>query len=492
VALASELEARLRDFTAAVNVEVREPSGRAVPFAGLSWEIRGAAERPLLHLWSENYNVTRRVLAITDESDQRLALAVESFGRKKPERLEFVRVEFARSARDLSREEFCSRLQRILAEQFPDETLESLTVAADLEHSLSGNYARGILRRGMLRWAVLAVPAGQPADATENSLTFGLLWLERARQSSRGGTITGLRLLVGKGAGAAIAQRFPALHPQLTIELYEQDFASETLQRVDPAALGNMDSHLVPYREAQMLLDQARPALDAVLALSPQNLTVHPCVPAREVCLRFRGLAVATWKDGQIVFSTANGDQEPTTSSGARLRRWLKELEACRHPLASNARHILYRGQPERWLESIVTQDVTLIDASLDRRFVYTQVFTKSGGEHGILDLLCVTRSGRLAILELKANEHIHLPLQAAAYWLRIRRHLEEGDFSRLGYFPGITLQSAPPLVYLVAPALRFHPTTDTLLHCLSPQLEVIRVGITENWRRGLSVIMRQ
>lgn len=491
MALASDLQARLRNFTAAGHVEVREHSGRAVPFADLSWEIRGAAERPLLHLWSENYNVTRRVLAITDESDERLALAVESFGRKKPERLEFVRVDFERSARDLSREEFCARLQRILAEQFPDETLQSLTVAADLEHSLSGNYARGILRRGTLRWAVLAVPAGQPADATENGLTFGLLWLDRARQSSRGGTITGLRLIVGKGAGAGIAQRFAALHPQLTIELYEQDLASETLQRVDPAALGNVDSHLVPYREAQMLLDQARPVLDAVLTLSPQNLTVHPCVPAREVCVRFRGLAVATWKDGQIVISTADGDQELTASSGARLRRWLKELEDYRHPLASNARHPLYRAQPERWLESIVAQDVTLIDAALDRQFVYTQVFTKSGGEHGILDLLCVTRSGRLAILELKANEHIHLPLQAAAYWLRIRRHLEEGNFSRLGYFPGIALQSAPPLVYLVAPALRFHPSTDTLFQYLSPELEIIRVGIAENWRRGISVVMR-
>jgi hypothetical protein len=103
-----------------------------------------------------------------------------------------------------------------------------------------------------------------------------------------------------------------------------------------------------------------------------------------------------------------------------------------------------------------------------------------------------VTRNGRLAILELKANEHIHLPLQAAAYWLRIRRHLEQMDFSRCGYFPGVELQSKPPLVYLVAPALRFHPATDILLRYLSPELEVVRVGVAETWRRGISVVMRQ
>jgi hypothetical protein len=139
-----------------------------------------------------------------------------------------------------------------------------------------------------------------------------------------------------------------------------------------------------------------------------------------------------------------------------------------------------------------VREDVTRIDASLDSRFVYGQVFANSGGEHGILDLLTVTRSGRLAVLELKASEHIHLPRQAADYWLRVRRHLERGDFSRYGYSAGIELQNTAPIVYLVAPALRFHPATDVLLNYLSPDLEVVRVGLAESWRRGLRVVMRQ
>jgi hypothetical protein len=103
-----------------------------------------------------------------------------------------------------------------------------------------------------------------------------------------------------------------------------------------------------------------------------------------------------------------------------------------------------------------------------------------------------VTRSGRLAIIELKATEHIHLPLQAADYWLRVRRQLVGGEIARYGCFPGITLQRAAPIVYLVAPALRFHPTTDHVLNCLTPELEVVRVGLAESWRRGLRVVMRQ
>lgn len=106
-------------------------------------------------------------------------------------------------------------------------------------------------------------------------------------------------------------------------------------------------------------------------------------------------------------------------------------------------------------MEGMVREDVTRVDAALDARFVYAQVFANVGGEHGFLDLLTVTRSGRLAIIELKASEHIHLPLQAADYWLRVRKHLENGDVTRYGYFTGIELQRLPPLVYLVAPALQ-------------------------------------
>src|SRR5260370_618003 len=69
-------------------------------------------------------------------------------------------------------------------ESVPDETPESLTVAPDLEHSLSGNYARGLLRRGSACVAVLGVPDGHSSDPADNSLTFALLWLTRARHSS--------------------------------------------------------------------------------------------------------------------------------------------------------------------------------------------------------------------------------------------------------------------------------------------------------------------
>jgi hypothetical protein len=128
----------------------------------------------------------------------------------------------------------------------------------------------------------------------------------------------------------------------------------------------------------------------------------------------------------------------------------------------------------------------------LDPEHVYEQVMAKSGGQHGVLDLLTVTRGKRLAILELKTTENPELPPQAADYWQRIQRHHLEGYLNRYGYFGQLQLQAAPPLLYLVPPALRFHPSTEAMLKYLSPEVEVIRVGLAEGWRRGLRVVLRQ
>ena len=490
--LAAELQVSIREFTASGIVEVRENGGSTAPFSGMSWEVRGNGEKPLLHLWSEQFNVTRRVLAITDHSEERLALAVERFGRTKPDRLEFLRREFERGVRELSREEFRDRLAHLLAEQFPDETLESLAVSPDLEHSLSGNYARAILRRGSTHVPVLAVPGGESSDVVDNSLTFALLWLQRTRESSSRNSINGLRIILPKNTCSSVAHRLAALDPQLAVELYEHDPALDTLEKVDPRRAGNLESWLVPFRESEALLDQARPALEAIISAAPKAVTVHPAPQSREVWLRFRGLAFARWQDGRVFFGVSDAREGLTPGSRTALKELLHDLEVWRHPLATDTHHPLFRSQLERWLESIVREDVTRVDAMLDQRFVYAQVLANAGGEHGILDLLTVTRSGRLVIIELKASEHIHLPLQAADYWLRICRQQQNGEISRYGYFPGVTLQQTPPLVYLVAPALRFHPTTDILLTHLSPQLEVVRVGLAESWRRGLRVVMRQ
>ena len=166
-------------------------------------------------------------------------------------------------------------------------------------------------------------------------------------------------------------------------------------RKIDRRSAGNLDTWLVPQRESETLLNQARPKLDAIVSLAPQAVTWHPAAQSREVWLRFRGLPFARWYDGCVFFGINDAREERTPASRAALKHLVHDLEIHRHPLASDTRHSLYRLQPERWLESIVREDVARIDAMLDQRFVYAHVFANGGREHGILDLL--TRPSRKA-----------------------------------------------------------------------------------------------
>ena len=83
------------------------------------------------------------------------------------------------------------------------------------------------------------------------------------------------------------------------------------------------------------------------------------------------------------------------------------------------------------------------------------------------------------------------LPLQGLDYWMRVKWHLDRGEFRASGYFRGVELNPAPPRLLLVSPAFDFHPTTETILRYFSPQVEVERLGLGAEWRRELQVVFR-
>ena len=109
-----------------------------------------------------------------------------------------------------------------------------------------------------------------------------------------------------------------------------------------------------------------------------------------------------------------------------------------------------------------------------------------------VVDLLGISKRGRLVVIELKASEDLQLPIQSMDYWLRVRRHQLAGDFKGSDLFPGAEIDPSPPLLWLVAPALQFHSSNGILLRYLSPEIQVTRLGLNENWRRGLKIVLRE
>jgi hypothetical protein len=115
-----------------------------------------------------------------------------------------------------------------------------------------------------------------------------------------------------------------------------------------------------------------------------------------------------------------------------------------------------------------------------------------AASDRAVIDLLGITRDGRLAVIELKAAEDFHLPVQGLDYWARVRQHHRRGDFQRSGYFHGRILSERDPILILAAPALHVHPSTATMLRYFSPELDWTLAALDERWRDGIRVVFRK
>ncbi len=156
---------------------------------------------------------------------------------------------------------------------------------------------------------------------------------------------------------------------------------------------------------------------------------------------------------------------------------------------SAHAPHLVADGPPEHWLESVVRANITKIDAELMPFPVHRQVLTFAAEDRDLIDLLAASPGGRLCVLELKASEDLHLPIQALDYWMRVAWHTQRGELNHL--FPTIAVQALPPKLILLAPAMDFHSTCADILSYFAPEIEVERVGVNSDWRNELRVILR-
>ena len=451
--------------------------------------------RLLLHLWSAERNWVRRVMGVAEQDDDALVLSVEQFGRSRPGKLVVARPRRRRKQtgdRSAERRKFAAWLRRLLEREFPRSTLEGLTTSPDLTRSFSGLYARARLREGDRWWAVLGAGAGESAAATDGALTFGLLWLDWNRRQFPERAWAGLHLLLPAGRIRTTAVRLTGLDPaRVAVRLTAIDQEENSATGVDVRDWGNLETHLTPARHAENVLAAESSSVERIRALAPE--AIEAIVPAGRgaLVLRFRGLEFARAAGGRVTFGVGREPKPLRPESFAALEALLQRLDRERRP-GGPARSPLYRLQPERWLESLVQSNPRALDPRLDPQRLYRQVPALAAGERGVADLLGVTRDGQLVVIELKASEDIHLPLQGLDYWLRVRWHQQRGELALAGYFPGRPLKPDPPELLLVSPALHFHPATETLCHFFSPQVRLTLIGLVADWRRQLKVTSRR
>jgi hypothetical protein len=151
-----------------------------------------------------------------------------------------------------------------------------------------------------------------------------------------------------------------------------------------------------------------------------------------------------------------------------------------------------YFAHAERWLESKLIGAIRDVIPSIDARHIYPQVPSFVGGDRNVIDLLTVTESGRLVVVEIKASPDPDLPFQALDYWIAVERHRIAGDFLKKGYFAGRTLTNQPALLVLVAPLLEYHKTSTRLIGTLPKEVPLLEIGINQTWKREIKVLRRK
>ncbi len=477
--------------------------------------------RCTLQLWNDEQNLVRRVVAATPRKNS-LRLSTMRFGQSKPQMVDLVAQPERRTptTRDTTRRRYLATLERVLVRTFPEWKPESFRSAMDLERSFGPAYARGVLHRGQDAWAVVGVGCEESQAIVDGILTVGILWLHLCRERAGGKRLfRGLRLVLPKGMAATTLARLAWLRADAAQwELYELDERTEELRERDAADTGNLITKLLQAPNEQTARERFSQALEKVLALVPpamQERVEQRLRSPTELALLLHGLEFARIRyvvSGNSFTRTMDitfgaGPQETTLEphTEAMLRDFTQQLFQRRHASGS-PKDPLFRMSPEAWLESSLRKNIgPLTDgqgslSQFDTAHVYAQVPAFQASDRGMLDLLTVTRDGRLAVLELKADEDMHFALQGLDYWLRVRWHHTQtidistglGTLQRHGYFTGVRLSPEAPRLYLVAPSLRIHPATETVLRYFKPEVEWTLLGLGEQWRKEVKVVTRR
>ncbi len=513
--LARTIEAYLEDHPAAALLE----DGRMLfDMRGAHYSVAESHGRCLLQLWSDERNVMRTVVEIKERA-QSLRLMTRRMGAAKPLALDLVPTSDRRTptARGSARRNYQRLLERVLARSFPAARVDGFRSAMDLEHSFGPAYVRGRLLRGTAADAVIGVNEAESADIVDGILTLGILWLDYCRLKGEGRRhFGGLKVIVPAGAGRTTAERMAWLnHAAAEFQLFTLDERSEELTQVDFRDTGNLESRLVHAFSATAAIERCREGISRLMAVLPDG--ARDRIEVRASSTTIVGLLLHGLEFARVRHETAAGSfahyNEVTFGAGAHetplndeneelCRELFARLFASRH---SDGPHndSLFRMQPERWLESKLRAQISSVFPGLRSDLVYTQVPALTSGSRGLLDLLTLDRSGRLVVLELKADEDLHLPLQSLDYWIRVRALNEDRQstaggtrpfsaFERQGYFEGFEVSPLAPKLFLASPALRIHPANETVLRYLAPQVEWEFVALGEHWRKELSVVFRK
>jgi hypothetical protein len=463
--------------------------------------------------WSADVSQSWRVVAYEiDRAELRLQ-ATRGIGRelaaltlRDPVKWREIR-EFENLPPGERRKLYAKSLAQLVAKHFGDARTQRATVGADRARSVVGRYARLQIKLGGETALVIGASEAESQADVDGVIAAGLVWLagfneerDEKRRAKR------LWFCLPRGRSQTAIERLTLIdvsHLGARVECFEIDERSEEMIGVRPATqdeLLNAHPREVIWPGASAADERWR---ERILALAPDLIEARRRAAHDGESFAINGLEFARVSGGEnqkVKFGVAGLRSEDeaaglatlTESNFGELEKLVREIARFRSADSPGRRHPFYRLRAEAWLESLLRRNIRDFDATLDERFVYSQIPTWRGDERSVIDLLTVNHEGRLVVTEIKAAEDGQLPMQGLDYWLRVEQARLRGEFKKRGLFAGVEIAGEPPLLYLVAPRLRFHRTFAIVARCIAPQIEAYQIGINANWREGVRAHTRE
>ncbi|MGH9787047.1 MAG: hypothetical protein ACRD88_22990, partial [Terriglobia bacterium] len=365
-----DLKDRIELFLLSLRHPVLSEPGRDVlDLSNCHYSLSTQYNKLLWHVWNDQTNLVRQITAIRKETAGRMEIQFQKFGKGPPGTLILAESRAApeQVARRSGRARYAQALRRALGRSFPQWKVEELTWEADLEHSLSGRYARGVLRRGQQAWAVIGSGEQENPSAAEGILTVGLIWLDWLRRREAAKVITGLKIFVPPGRAATTLQRLAWLDSQLAQwEVYEN---GEELRRCDPADVGNLKTSLGPAAEPSRPPSPSPTWSERIEAISPV-IAAHTGVDGFR-SWAVHGLPFARETAQGTVFGIGRSETTLDEETFPHLEQLARKLLQFRSPESPDQRHPFYRLWPERWMQSQLVRQIARLGYDLVPGAVY-------------------------------------------------------------------------------------------------------------------------
>lgn len=399
-----------------------------------------------------------------------------------------------RAARELR----CDRLAQLACALQPETAIERLALSRGTRPGQPGRYAQILLKRKHERVAVIGPVVSSHPAAVDALLSSALLWFRRTADRIKPPYVQQFWLIVCPELLKPLLYRVALLRQSLrdVIKVFtvDDDLTSLTevvcpdkqelwrakLARFPPVVPATLSTR------AAAIVAEATDAIDVVNARHGETL-------------RYFGLPFARVRSlfgaERVWFGINRAHRRLLDESTcAEWQNLLDDLRDRRSPSACDHHHVFYRAAPEAWLESLLRRDITKLDPGLIIAPLHAQFRTARGAKLGIrpIDLLALRQDGRLVVIELKVSEDRDHVFQGADYWRRVEAHRRRGHIARAKLFGERKIRDESPLVYLVAPTLRVHPSFETLARCISSDIEIYRFDINEDWRAGVRVMRRR